>query len=559
MLDLLITNAQICDGLGTPCWRGMLGVTGDRISYLGRVAVPAARVVEGSGLVLAPGFIDPHTHYDAQLCWDPALTPSSWHGVTTVIIGNCGVGIAPTAPNMREALLRDLENVEGIPYEVLRQAIAWQWTGFGEYLDFVHRQRPAINVAALVSLTALRHAAMGEEAAERAAGPAELVQMQELLREAFAAGAFGFSTDYLADHLGYKGRPLACQAASAAELFALCQVARDAECGTLSVAVNSMHSGTKLISDHDVELLRTLARDSARPVTFLPVLAVGGQPAFHQQTLAKIGTPGARIVPQMSVSPFVFTQTLRKPFKFGYYHSFRQAMNRPLAEQLALYGSPAWRKQARDELAHHERRYPWERTRVLTVANPALAGYVGPTLAELARAENVDPVEMLAEIACRDQLATRFQVEKSNWDLAGIDWMLQRDEFLVGLSDGGAHVDQLCDARYSSVLLQRFVRERAVLTLEQAIRKLTSIPAQLYGIPERGVLAEGLIADLVLFDPTTVAAETPRLVSDLPAGAERLVANAQGIVAVFVAGEQILSDGELTGVRAGAVLRSTNR
>jgi N-acyl-D-aspartate/D-glutamate deacylase len=233
-------------------------------------------------------------------------------------------------------------------------------------------------------------------------------------------------------------------------------------------------------------------------------------------------------------------------------------MNRPLAEQLALYRSLEWRRDARDELDHHERQYPWDRTRVVSVANPELSSYVGRTLTEIASSDGIHPLEALADIACRDDLETRFEVAKSNYDLDGIAWMLRRDEFLVGLSDGGAHVDQLCDARYPSVLLRTWVRERGVLTLEQAIRKLTSVPAQLYGLTDRGVLANNKVADLVLFDPERVDAEPPHLVSDLPLGAPRLISRARGVAAVFVAGKQILADGEFTGAYPGRVLRSEN-
>jgi N-acyl-D-amino-acid deacylase len=556
MLDVLINNARICDGTGSPIWRGSLGIEGDKIAYLGPATVAqAAVVIDAHGMVLAPGFIDPHTHYDAQLCWDRGLTSSSWHGVTTVVMGNCGVGVAPARTETRDMLLRDLENVEGIPFDVMKAAIPWEWEGYGAYLDFVDRRHLAINVAALVSVTALRHQVMGEESIQRAANGREIDEMCGVFREAVESGARGFSADYLADHIGYKGGPLACQLASEAELAALSRVLRAAGRGISSIAVNSMHSGTRLISDADVGLLRKIASDSDAYVTFLPVLAKAGEPSFHERTLEKLGDYVGRIVPQTSVQPFVFVQTLKKPFKFGYYQTFRRAMNRPLAEQLALYRSAEWRRDARDELDHHERMYPWDRTRVVSVANPELSSYVGRTLTEIASSGGIHPLEALADIACRDELETRFEVAKSNYDQDGIAWMLRRDEFLVGLSDGGAHVDQLCDSRYPSVLLRTWVRERGVLSLEQAVRKLTSVPAQLYGLTDRGVLANNKVADLVLFDPDQVDAEQPHLVADLPLGALRLISRARGVAAVFVAGKQILADGEFTGQYPGRVLR----
>jgi N-acyl-D-aspartate/D-glutamate deacylase len=379
--------------------------------------------------------------------------------------------------------------------------------------------------------------------------------MGSALREALEAGALGISSDYLADHVGYRGKPLACKLASERELSALSSILCRAERTISSIAVNSMHSGTRLISDEDVRLLGKLVDEGGGKATFVPVLAKAGEPDFHARTLEKLKPFEGRLIPQTSLQPFVFTQTLKKPFKFGYYETFRRAMNRTIDEQLALYQSTSWRREAREELDAHERQYPWDRTRVLAVTNAELSPYVGRTLAEIARAEGSHPLDVLAEIACKDDLATRFQVQKSNYDLDGIAWMLRRDDFLVGLSDGGAHVDQLCDSCYPSIMLGSWVRERKVLTLEEAVRKMTSVPARLYGIEDRGVLAEGMIADLVLFDADEIKHEPPRLVCDLPLGAERLVSKSVGITAVYVSGRPIWTHGEPTGEHPGRVLR----
>jgi N-acyl-D-aspartate/D-glutamate deacylase len=321
------------------------------------------------------------------------------------------------------------------------------------------------------------------------------------------------------------------------------------------MSVDSMRAGTRLISDEDVSLLRFLADESGGIVTFIPVLSKAGEPAFHSRTLEKLGSHLGRIVPQSAVLPLVFVQMLTKPFKFGYYNSFRKVMNRPASEQLEMYRSPAWRKEAKDELDGHERRNPWERTRILTVENPDLKPYVGRVVTEIGKEEGKHPLDVLVGLACQDELKLRYEVERSNHDQDGIAWMLGREEFLVGLSDGGAHVDQICDSRYPSVMIGRWVRERKVLDLETAVKKMTSVPAQVFGVPDRGVLETGKVADLVLFDPERVGWEAPHFVQDLPLGADRLISHSQGMVATFVAGTQVSQDGRLTGERPGAVIR----
>lgn len=554
MLDLLIEGATICDGSGAPAFRGCVGVEGDEIAYVGEAPVPAHTRVPADGLVVAPGFIDPHTHYDVQVCWDRDLTPSSWFGVTTAIIGNCGVGLAPMRKSTRAALLHDLENVEGLPFDLMAAAVPDDDLSYAQLTAWIERRGLRLNLAPLVPLTPLRRCVLGDDASERAATAGERRELVRHFEAAIEAGAFGFSTDYLADHLGFRGRPLPCQLADRAELEDLCGVVRRRGSATLSVAVNSMHSGTRLISDDDVHFLQKLAHDGACNVTFLPVLAKEGVPDFHAATRDKLAGEIDRIVPQISIQPFVFLQTLKKPFKFGYYQSFRAVMNLALDEQLALYGSADWRAQARRELDTHQRPFPFARTRIRT-SLPEYAEIGDQSVADLARAWACHPLDVILEIACKERLETRFVIEKSNYDPDGIAWALAQPELLVGLSDGGAHLDQLCDAKYPAVLLGRWVRDRGVLSLEEAIRKLTSMPARLFDLPRRGLIRERYIADLVVFDPQRIDTTPTELVADLPGGEARLIARSIGIHRVYVRGREILRDGELTAERPGRVLR----
>ena len=265
MFDLLIQHARICDGTGGPSFLGAVGVEGGRITYMGEETHQVSRQkVDAEVLVLAPGFIDPHTHYDAQVAWDPLLTPSPWHGVTTVVMGNCGVGVAPVKPQAQDILLYDLVNIEDLDFEVMKAGLDWRWESFPEYMDFLDRRPLGINVACLMAFTPLRHYVMGEAALERRATPDEILTMQRMLKEAVRQGAFGFSTSYMFRHIGYQGRPLACRNAAGEELVALCHALRDVGRGTIQIVLNS--GGYDLIADTDVELLRMLTRESGRPV-----------------------------------------------------------------------------------------------------------------------------------------------------------------------------------------------------------------------------------------------------------------------------------------------------
>ena len=555
MLDLVIRNARIVDGTGTPAFMGDLGVADGRIRSIGPSAGQTAeRVLDADGLVLAPGFVDPHTHYDAQIAWDPLLTCSPWHGVTTVIMGNCGVGVAPVRPETREILMQDLVNVEAIPYDVMKAGIDWQWESYGQYLDAVGRDGLGINVAGLVAFTPLRHYVMGEASFERAATGDEIATMRRLLREALEAGAFGFTTTTSRNHVGYQGRPLACRNASREELIGVAEGLRDAGRGAIEIILNS--GGMYAVGDEDVELLRQLTRATGRPVTWLALFAHPGDPAFHDQTFAKLGDLVKQAIPQVTPRPIMSQGDLKSPTMFGSFVSWQRAFNRTPAEQIALYRDPEFREAFRQELESRKRSHMWGQMRVLEVGRPELSGHVGRTLEEIAAAQGKRPVDAYFDLGIADGLETRFQSSTFNFDPAGIERLITDDRCLIGLSDGGAHVDFICDVGYATALLDLWVRKRQALTLEKAVHKLTQVPATVFGIPDRGVLAEGKVADLVLFDPDTVSAKTPRYAYDLPCNGRRLVAESEGIKATFVAGTQLYDEGKHSGAMPGRVLRS---
>ncbi len=556
MYDLVIENARLIDGTGQPSSMGTLGVQDGRIAYMGSESgLAAQRTVNADGLVLAPGFVDPHTHYDAQIAWDQLLTCSPWHGVTTVVMGNCGVGVAPVKPATRDILMQDLVNVEAIPYEVMQAGIDWQWESYGEYLDAIGSRGLGINVAGLVAFTPLRHYVMGEDSFERAATPNEIATMRKLLREAMEAGAFGFTTTTSQNHVGYAGRPLACRNASRDELKGLCHALRDVGRGTMELIINS--GGMHLVEDEDVELLKMLTRESGQRLTWLAMMARAGEPDFHDQNFAKLGDDLLqRAVPQVTPRPIVSRGDFSNPSMFGSFISWQDALKQDDEGKKAIYRQESFRNAFEEELTNRKRTHMWGQMRVLEVGNPELQACVGKSFQEIAEAAGKRPVDAYLDLTLADNLQTTFQAANFNYDQDGVKKLVSDDRCLIGLSDGGAHVDFICDVGYATALLDIWVRQREVLTLEKAVQKLTSVPADLFGIPNRGVLAEGKVADLVMFDPSTVAAKPPEYVRDLPRNGRRLISKADGIEATFIAGQQVFERGSHTGELPGRVLRS---
>jgi len=556
MHDLVIEDARIVDGTGGPSRHGSVAVRDGRIVEVGGASGQAARErLHAGGRVVAPGFIDPHTHYDAQVAWDPLITCSSWHGVTTVVTGNCGVGVAPCRPEAREVLMGDLVNVEAIPLEVMRRGIDWTWESFPQWMDALARARLGINVAPLVPLTPLRHHVLGEASFERAATADETAAMARLLDEAVAAGAFGFSTTILSNHVGDQGRPLACRRASADELRALARVLRRRGRGAIEIALTAL---SDRVSDEELATLTLLVEESGRPVTFLAVFARPGKaPGSHEEGLARVRPllGRDRAVPQVSCRPLRVQFTLKNPFIFAGMTPWSRAFNRTVAEQVALYRSEGFRAEWKAELERRRAHGLWPRITIRDATAPAVIALAGQSIAEVAAARTVDPPDAFLDIALEDGLQTLFDFPVFNQDPEAVRPLVTDPRFLIGLSDGGAHVDQLCDAGYATYLLGKWVRQWEALTLERAVHRLTGEVADFFGIPDRGRLAAGAAADLVVFDPATVDDCPAEYVHDLPNGAKRLVARAQGVDATVVAGQVVYRDGEPTGARPGTVLR----
>jgi N-acyl-D-amino-acid deacylase len=554
--DLVIRNGIVVDGSGAPRFRADIAVSDGLITEVGKVDGQAARTIDASDLIVAPGFIDPHTHYDAQICWDTLPTSSCWHGITTVIMGNCGVGLAPCRSETREIAAWDLVNVEAIPFDVLARGVTWDWETFPEYMDAAARRGPGLNLGFYAALTPFRHYVLGEESMERAATPDETARIAALLREAMDAGAFGFTTTNAAQHIGYQGRPLACRNASRDELTAYANVLRDLGRGTIEV---SLTNEVSVVDDAEYALMDLLLRESGRPVTWLALLNRVDNPEAPLRTLDRMAPLHARgAVPQVSCRPLIVQLDLRKPFMFANMACWNRVFNRSVEEQAAIYRESTFRDQFRDALkTPNIFTGDWRLMIVHEVGKPANSPLLGRCVADIARERGHDDVDTFLDLVLEDDLQMQFTYELFNSDESRTPDLICDPRTMIGFSDGGAHVDMFCDAGYATYLLGTWVRDKEALTLEYAVKRLTSEPAAFFGIGGRGLIAPGMAADLAIFDLATVGSKKRgEMRNDLPGGGRRLVVPATGIEYTIVNGQPLFERGRDSGARAGVVLRS---
>ena len=531
MHDLVIRNSILLDGLGSPAVRGDLAVKDGRIAEVGTVAAPARRTLDADGLALMPGIIDNHTHYDAQVTWDRALSPSPALGVTTAVIGNCGFTLAPCRAADRELVMRNLTQVEGMSLDVLRQGIRWDFESVPQYLDMLERGGAATNLAAFVGHSAVRTYVMGADATERSATPAEVSRMKGILLEGLAAGAVGFSTSTSPAHNGEGGRPMPSRLADEAELRALV--------GALGEAGRGVFMLTK--GGHTaISFLEELAAQSGRPVVIAALLHNSTNPDSVFKDLRAIGEAnarGRRLLGAVSCCPLSMDFTLKSPYVLEGLHSWKAALPLKGAPFVELLRSRAFREGIRAELnaPAHFRLFngEWDKVEVVESNRKEVEQR---SIGALARASGRDPLDFFLDLAIEDGLETVFNALLLNSDEQAVGRMLRDPSSLVSLSDAGAHLTFFNDAGFGLHLLGHWVRELGVLGLEDAARRLTRQPAQVFGIRERGALRPGYHADLLLFDPAKVGRGPRKRVFDLPGGHPRLTTEPLGVHGVWVNG-----------------------
>ena len=545
MFDLAIRDAILVDGLGSPPRRGGVAVRDGRIVQVGRILEPAKETIDANGLALMPGIIDNHTHYDAQITWDPGVSPSPQLGVTTAVIGNCGFTIAPCRAGDRERVMRNLTQVEGMSLEVLREGVRWEFETLPQYLDMLERGRAAVNVAVFAGHSAIRTYVMGEAATQRVATDDEIAAMKRILLEGMRAGAVGFSTSTSPAHNGEGGLPMPSRLADEKELRILVGALKEAGHGVFMLTKGG-HTR--------VPFLEELSADSTRPVIIAALLHNSTNPESVFQDLegiAQANARGRRLVGAVSCCPLSMDFTLRSPYTFEGLESWQPALPLRGEAYQAKLRETAFRDSVRRELSKpaHFRLFngEWDKVHVVESSHPQTEQR---SIAELARDADRDPLDVMLDLALSENLETVFSALLLNSDEEAVGRMLRHPHSLVSLSDAGAHLTFFNDAGFGLHLLGHWVRERGVLTLADAVQRLTRQPAQLFGIPERGALKPGYHADLLLFDPATVNRGPKRRVFDLPGGHPRLTTPAIGVHGVWVNGVRLGDE-----ARPGRLLR----
>jgi len=563
MLDYLITGGTIVDGTGAPGRQGDVGVRDGRIVAIGKIDEAAATTFDATGLVVSPGFVDPHTHYDAQLFWDPYATPSNEHGVTTVIGGNCGFTLAPLKAVDADYTRRMMAKVEGMPLAALENGVEWGWETFGQYLDLLEGNI-AVNAGFLVGHCAIRRYIMGPEAVEGEASEEQVAAMVRLLHESLAAGGLGLSTTRSNTHSDGDGRPVASRLAGRDEVLALCRAVAEHEGTTLEAIVQGC---LDQFSDDEIALLTDMSVSAQRPINWnvLTVDAAAPERVPRQLFASDAAAErGGRIV--------ALTMPVLVPMNMSFLThcalflvpGWGEVMNKPVPERIAALRQPEVRTQLFERINSPQagvfrRLGNFKRYVIGDTYSELNEGLRGRIVADIAAERGQEPFDTLLEIVLNDDLRTILwpmptDNNDDSWKLRQEVWHDPRA--MLGGSDAGAHLDRMCGAPYTTRFLGDMLRGRQLVGLEEAVKLITDDPARLFGLRERGRIAEGYHADVVVFDPDTVGSDDATLVNDLPGGSARLTAGSRGIKRVLVNGVEAVVDGKATGATPGTLLRS---
>ena len=558
MFDLVIRNGTVIDGTGIPGRVADVAVSEGRIVAVGEVTEQGENEIDASGLIVAPGFVDVHTHFDAQVFWDTTLSPSPLHGVTTVISGNCGFTIAPLEAEHGDYMMEMLARVEGMPLTSLQEGVPWNWRTFGEYLDAIDGTLMP-NAGFLVGHSAIRRTVMGERSVGEFASEGELQSMKELLAESISAGGLGFSSSWAKTHNDADGEAVPSRHASETELIELCSVLRDSD----AVALEFIPTIERF--DNEVyQLLTDMSVAADKPLNWNVIFVNARQADLIEEKLQAsdyAARQGGRVIALTAPMPAVSRLCFESGFLLDTLHGWTEPMALPPEEKLALLSDPERRK-ALNEDAQKPSAFRgvarWERLTVGEVTKESLKHLEGRTIGEIADETGKSAWDTLCEIVVEDDLKTGLYPPAAgdndeSWALRQALW--NDDRCLIGASDAGAHLDFLATFNYSTYLLAA-ARDRSLLSLESAVNKLTDVPARLYGLKERGRVEEGWWADLVVFDAAEVAPAEVEVREDLPGGAWRLYSEAVGVHHVFINGEHAVRDGGFTHARPGTLLRS---
>ncbi|HTM62857.1 MAG TPA: amidohydrolase family protein [Burkholderiales bacterium] len=546
MLDVLIRNARVVDGSGSKAFQADVGVRDGVITAVGSTDEPAGRTVDAGGLALMPGMVDVHTHYDAQITWDPTLSPSVSLGVTTVVMGNCGFGIAPCPPKLRETLLRNLSVVEGMDVDALLAGTRWDFETFPQFLDVLERRHPHANVAVLAQHSTIRTAVMGEEASSRKTPtPSELTQIKKLVAEAMDAGAAGFASSFSPNHSGWGGRPMPSTIAGDEELRTLVGVLGEKQRGIFVMATGPRATP---------EFMESLAEATGRPQFIVTVLtmynqAQPGRALEMYERCSKAIARGREVYIHANCQPLSFDFTLREPYLLYSHDAFDAVKAAQPEARAAIYRQSSFRQRLRQNFREPKQG-------ILFYGDWSQMERDGVSVTELAKRAGKDPLDYVFDLPLDVQLVAKLYQNND----AGVAPLLKHPAGVIALSDAGAHLIYFCDAGYGLHFLAHWVRETGTFTLEEGVRRLTSDPAQKYRIPGRGRIAPGCKADLLLFDPQKVGVSGLRRVNDLPGGGTRMLRDPLGVHGIWVNGTQVFDGHNLTSERGpGEVLRHFER
>jgi N-acyl-D-aspartate/D-glutamate deacylase len=551
--DLLVRGGRVVDGSGLPSYVADVGVKNGKVVEVGKLKESGAKTIDADGLAVAPGFIDHHTHLDAQMLWDPYGTCEPQHGITTVVMGNCGLSLAPVRSGIEDAIVKSFVRVEAIPRYALEEGVKWKWQSYGEYLDNFEGT-VGINVGGLVGHIAVRHEVMGEDAVERKATGAEVQKMRGRVREAMEGGALGMSTNRNERHMREDGKPVASRLADDEEFFALCDVLAERNGGVIETIL-----GRNKIEHFD--FYHELAKRTQRPVLWQSLQHRWVEPNLWREQLdavEKIFKAGYQAYGLSHTVPLVRHFQLKNCQVFDEFPVWKNLMFLPVEARKQAFADPATRAKMRADLANpaptnfHRR---WDILRVEKVVKPENQKYNGKNIEELAKMQNKDPLDAFLDLSLEEDLDTVFWNANNGGDWNAMGEILRSPYVLVGTSDAGAHVQFGADFGYGTILLGLWVRERRVMSLEQAVHKLTFHVASIFGLEGRGLLRPGYAADLAIFDPKTVNSGEPEWANDYPAGSKRLVQRSEGMHYTIVNGTVIHENGRMTGALPGQVIR----